>query len=99
MARTTLPLVCLLATALFTGCNHNFERAVPIGKALENPRAYDGHSITLAGTVTGRQSLFAVKYFSLKDNTGEIRVVTNRTLPNVGSHTEVHGRVQQAFAP
>jgi len=71
---------------------------IPIEKTLENPRAYEGRSITLSGTVTGRQSLLAVKYFSLKDDTGEIRVVTNRALPNIGSRTEVYGRVQQAFA-
>jgi hypothetical protein len=70
----------------------------PIGKVVENPRAYDGKDITISGQVTDRASLLFVKYFQLKDNTGEITVVTNRVLPSVGAKVRVKGHVEQAFA-
>jgi hypothetical protein len=70
----------------------------PIGKILENPRDYDGKDLTISGEVTDRVSLLFVKYFQLKDNTGEITVVTKRSLPAIGSKVRVKGHVEEAFA-
>ena len=39
-----------------------------------------------------------VKSFVLKDKTGEIRVITDRVLPNVGDKVVVHGRLEEAFS-
>ena len=54
--------------------------------------------MTISGNVTDRSSLLVTQYFTLKDNTGEIRVITDRTLPTVGTNLRVHGHVKQAFA-
>jgi DNA polymerase II small subunit/DNA polymerase delta subunit B len=70
----------------------------PIASILKDPRKYDGKDITIAGEVTDKTSLFVVKYFRLKDRTGDIVVVTKRTLPSVGSKVRVKGRVEEAFS-
>ncbi len=70
----------------------------PIGNILKDPREYDGKSLTIAGEVLDRTSLFVVKYFRVKDKTGEIVVISRRPLPSVGSKVRVTGRVQEAFS-
>jgi hypothetical protein len=70
----------------------------PIADTLSDPRAFEGKSILVSGAVTDRQALLALRYFSLKDNTGEIKILTNRSLPAIGTQATVRGRVRQAFA-
>lgn len=70
----------------------------PIGDILKDPREYDGKSLTIAGEVTDRTSLFIVKYFRVKDKTGELVVVTSKTLPPMGSKVRIKGRVKEAFS-
>jgi hypothetical protein len=41
---------------------------------------------------------FVVKYFTIKDTTGELAVVTSRPLPKKGTHIKVRGRVEEAFS-
>ena len=68
-----------------------------IGNIIENPRDYDGKVVTIAGDVTNRMSLIVVKYFTLKDKTGEIKVVSKRALPTVGSRIRIKGTIKEAF--
>jgi len=42
--------------------------------------------------------LFVIKYFTVKDSTGEIVVVTDRILPKKGEKIKVRGRVAEAFS-
>lgn len=72
--------------------------STPIGKIIENPRAYAGKSVTITGTVTESFSLFVLRYFSLRDETGEIIVITNKPLPKKGTTLTVRGRVEEAFS-
>jgi hypothetical protein len=72
--------------------------STPIGNILKDPRVYEGKELTIAGTVTDRTSLIVVKYFLLRDGTGEIMVVTDKTLPSVGSHLRVRGKAREAFS-
>ncbi len=69
-----------------------------IGSIQKNPRDYYGKSLTIAGEVTDRTSLFVVKFFRLKDKTGEIVVVTSKPLPSLGSKVRVKGRIEEAFS-
>lgn len=71
---------------------------MPIAEIIKDPRAYDGKVPAIAGEVKDRMSLLGIKYFTLKDETGEIKVVTKRVLPSVGSRVRVRGRVEEAFA-
>jgi hypothetical protein len=70
----------------------------PIGEIKASPREYDGKQVTVKGTVTDVASLVFVKYFMLRDETGEILVVTERTPPGKGETVTIKGKVHEAFA-
>lgn len=89
-------VIILSLSLLLIGCNSIL--ATPIHKIIENPRDYSGKSVTISGEVTEVFSLVFVKYFVLKDKTGEITVITKRPLPREGIKTTVKGSVQEAFS-
>ncbi len=69
-----------------------------IEKILSTPGAYEGKVITIEGEVTDRTSFFVVmKFYKLKDTTGEIIVVTRETLPELKSTVRAKGRIDEAF--
>lgn len=70
----------------------------PIGTILKSPRNYSEREVAIAGTVTERFSLFVVKYFILRDSTGNIIVVTDRALPAIGANVRVKGRLEEGFS-
>lgn len=70
-----------------------------IEKILSNPKAYEGKVITIEGEVTDQTSFFVVvKFYKLRDKTGEIIVVTKRPLPELRSRVHVTGRIDEAFS-
>ncbi len=69
-----------------------------IADIRNNPRHYAGKEVTVSGEVTETVSLVVVKYFTLRDNTGEITVVTERALPKEGERLKVRGTVREAFS-
>ena len=69
-----------------------------VGDILGNPAAYEGKEVTVSGEVTGRTSLLKWKSYVLKDETGEIRVVTKRPMPQVGAQVQARGTVEDAFS-
>ena len=74
-------------------------RHAEIEKILSNPREYEGKIVTIEGEVTDRTAFFVVvKFFKVKDKTGEITVVTRRTLPAIKSIVRVKGRIDEVFA-
>jgi hypothetical protein len=86
----------LISLAIFVSCGSLF--STPIGKILENPRDYADKTVTISGEVTQVFSLLIIKYFTVKDNTGEIVVITEKTLPKPGSKMKVKGTVKEAFS-
>jgi hypothetical protein len=85
-----------LILLLSAGCSSLM--ATPIKKILDNPRDYSGKPVTISGEVTEMFSLFVLKYFVVKDRSGEIVVVTQKPLPAKGSKITVKGTVQEAFS-
>jgi len=69
-----------------------------IADIKNRPRHYAGKEVTISGEVTETFSLVVVKYFTLKDDTGEITIITERPLPKEGEHLTVKGTVQEAFS-
>lgn len=69
-----------------------------IGDILKNPRDYEGKSLTIEGNVTDSMSFLIVKYYKVRDNTGEITVITERFLPSVGTKIRVTGNINSAFS-
>jgi len=69
-----------------------------IQSILSNPKAYEGKVVTIEGEVTDRTSFFgAPKFYKVKDKTGEIIVVTKKTLPELKLVLTVKGRINDAF--
>ncbi len=61
---------------------------------VERPRDYENKEITIHGTVTESASILIAKYFVLQDNSGSIKVLTDRTLPKTGEKLSVTGHLQ-----
>ena len=89
-------LIIIFLALFLCGCDNLF--TTPINKISENPRDYVGKTVTVSGEVTRVFSLFIVKYFVVKDKTGEITIVTEKPLPQVGKKIKVKGAVKEAFA-
>jgi hypothetical protein len=69
-----------------------------IASLLSNPKAYVGKVVTIEGEVTDRTSFFGeIKFYKVRDKTGEIVVVTRKTLPELKSVLKVKGKIDQAF--
>lgn len=73
-------------------------RKTPIAKILSGPKEYEGKVVTIEGDITDRTAFFVVvKFFKVRDKTGEIIVVTKKSLPEVKSIVRVKGRIDDAF--
>ena len=69
-----------------------------IEKIVSNPGAFTGKEVDVEGEITDRTSFFgSLKFYKLKDKSGEIIVVTEKSLPEVKSTVNVKGRIDDAF--
>jgi predicted RNase H-related nuclease YkuK (DUF458 family) len=69
-----------------------------IESLLSNPKAYAGKLVIIEGEVTDSTSFFGeTKFYKVRDKTGEIIVVTKKTLPELKSVLRVKGKIDQAF--
>lgn len=91
----SLALSFLLALA---GCDHPSFGYISIGEINRNPGSYEGREIKVRGTVTSVTKLPFVeaKTYTLKDDTGEIAVVTFGTLPPMGKTVAIKAAVKTA---
>ncbi len=94
-----IPVVVLvIVMALLVLCQCTGLIPTKIGDIRDNPRNYADKEVTVSGEVTGAFSLVVVKYFTLRDGTGEITVVTQKPLPKEGERLKVKGTVREAFS-
>ena len=92
--RLRLIVLSLCLTVLALGCElANRLTATKIKNILDHPRNYENKGVTIYGTVVGGASLLVVKYFEIQDDTGTIRVVTDRVLPKRGEKLRVTGYI------
>lgn len=92
--RPVIGTVALLAVSLACAAL----LATPIGEIKANPGKFHGEHVALKGTVAGTTNLVVVKFFTLRDKSGEIAVVTSASLPDEGATITVKGTVNQAFS-
>ncbi len=69
-----------------------------IGDITKHPRDYADREVTISGEVVETFSLFVVRYFIVRDDSGEITVVTQRPLPAEKEKIKVKGTVKEAFS-
>lgn len=96
MSTSVLRAAALATLVVAAACGSLF--TTKIGSITAKPGAFDGRSVTVAGQVTGRVNLALVKFFRVRDESGEIIVVSQRPLPREGAQVRVKGTVKQAFA-
>lgn len=96
MRTSLLRAAALLALVAVAACGSLF--ATKIGRITADPGAFEGRTVTVSGEVTGRVNLALLRFFKLRDDSGEITVVTERPLPREGDKVRVKGTVKQAFA-
>ncbi|MGE5235190.1 MAG: OB-fold nucleic acid binding domain-containing protein [Acidobacteriota bacterium] len=90
------PIVASTLVLLAISCSGLL--ATRIGEIKANPDRYNGRHVKVAGQVTRAVNMVFVKYFIVKDRTGQIAVVTEGELPKEGDSIAVRGRVNRAFA-
>jgi hypothetical protein len=98
--KVIIAIVIIIIIAIGGGAWYYFSRIhhPTIEKILSNPKAYEGKVVTIEGEVTDRTSFFViVKFYKIKDNTGEIIVVTKKALPEARSKVLVKGKIDEAF--
>ncbi|MEO7137068.1 MAG: hypothetical protein ABI037_05100 [Gemmatimonadales bacterium] len=86
-----------LATAvlLLTGC----ASVTPIGELLDNTTKYDGKTVRVQGEVKEGAGGLGVGAYQLKDNTGQITVVSDRgSAPRKGAKVAVKGKFESLFS-
>jgi hypothetical protein len=89
--RLVLAAAALLALA---GC----QGATDIKKLLDNPAAYEGQTVRVAGTVKETAGILTVGVFTLDDGTGTIPVITTvGGSPREGAKVGVEGKFRSAF--
>ena len=81
---------------IMTACSGLFP--TPIREITANPRTYADKQVWVSGTVEETFSLVVVKYFTISDGTGELVVITQKTLPAKGEKIKVRGKVRDAFS-
>jgi hypothetical protein len=70
-----------------------------IQKIVNNPGDYTGKELAIEGEITDRTSFFGnLKFYKLKDKSGDVIVITRKSLPEVRSSAIVKGRIDDAFA-
>jgi len=85
--------LALALLLLLAGCGMTSIGADRIGTLLENPTAYDGKTVKVAGEVTDVVKLPFVdtRLYTVRDATGELAVVTYGVLPRVGEKVVTRG--------
>ena len=94
MTRRTA-LATLVAAIAPVSCRAS--RPTPIRAILDDPRAYDGRVVTVAGEVRDATNLLLLKWYHVEDRTGAIAVVASGAVPLRGATVRVTGTVRQAF--
>ncbi|MDO8700423.1 MAG: hypothetical protein Q7J56_02090 [Deltaproteobacteria bacterium] len=84
-----------MLASLFSACDPAKKlNSTKIKDIVDHPREYENREVAIYGTVTGSASLFVVKFFELQDDTGAIKIVTERVLPKQGEALQVTGVMQ-----
>lgn len=100
-AKKGIIIAALIVIAIGAGVWYYFSQVhtTNIEKIFSNPAAYAGKEVAIEGEVTDRTALFgALKFYKLKDKSGEMIVVTKKSLPEMKSTMGVKGRIDDAFS-
>ncbi len=63
-----------------------------------DPQKYEAQKVTISGEVKESVNILMLKYYVVRDDTGEILVVAKKFVPMQGKKVQVVGIVSQTFA-
>ena len=85
----------MLAAALtLAGCD--YFGFTPVKDIIAAPAQFEGKEVKIKGTVGSPVQLLNLRTFAVKDETGEIMVITNGSLPAAGAQVAVKGTVKSS---
>ncbi len=87
----------VLALLVAGGVTYYLTRPVRIGDILSHPDRYQGRTVSVRGVVTGSYAMMGVAVYRLRDDSGEILVVSDQGAPRDGTQKTVRGEVVQVF--
>lgn len=87
----------VLALLVAGGVTYYLTRPVRIGDILSHPDRYQGRTVSVRGVVTGSYAMMGVAVYRLRDESGEILVVSDQGAPRDGTQKTVRGEVVQVF--
>lgn len=89
-------IIFSVALILLAGCDYMPFGYTPIGEINRSPGRYEGKESRVKGTVTGLSKLpfFETKNYTLRDETGEITVFTESTLPAMDETVAIKATVK-----
>jgi hypothetical protein len=92
-------IVIVIGAVAGVWCYFSQVHPTSIQKIVNNPGDYTGKELAIEGEITDRTSFFGVlKFYKLKDKSGDVIVITKKSLPEVRSSALVKGRIDDAFA-
>ena len=90
----SLRVSVLCLTLLNVACGVAYSiTSTKIKDILDHPRDYENKEVSIYGTVTNTVSLLVIMYYEIQDETGSIKIVTDRLLPSRGEKLRVNGRM------
>ena len=95
IARLLAAAVLALAGMLsLSGCD--YFGFTPIKEILAKPAQFDGKVVKIKGRVTRVAKILAMKGYNLRDDSGEITVITYGKLPAENDEVAIKGKVMSA---
>lgn len=81
----------LAATCLVSGCSLFDFGYTPIGEIVKHPGQFDGKEVKVRGRIVDvvRLPFTETKMYMLKDDTGQIPIITSGDIPAMGSEARV----------
>jgi len=87
----------ITATALVTAAALSAACGATINSVLADPAKYRQKEVKLSGAVVDSFSVADRGLYRLKDDTGQLWVVSDHGVPRVGAKVTVHGTVREGF--
>jgi hypothetical protein len=85
-------LTFLLAVVASAAC-----ASVTINKVLADPTRYRDREVTLSGQVSDSYSLGSRGAYRLRDDSGQLWVISEQGVPRTGAEVKVTGRIREGY--
>ena len=96
-AGISVGMLAFVAAVAVTGCDYLPFGYVTVKEIAEAPAAFEGREVRIKGKADNATSVMGFRAFILRDDSGEILVVTEAELPAPGQPVAVKGKVRSAM--